>query len=108
MISAVQYDDIYYIQYKTVEAAQRAIENFEQYPSVVFSETDESVSFDAISMYSTQYASPLIGKDGYMHLSWGITQTGLDIFADYVSKYSTGTVDIAVVDMDMGHLLQES
>lgn len=98
VISAVQYDDIYYIQYKTVEAAQRAIENFEQYPSVVFAETDESVSFDAIPMYSTQYASPLIGKDGYMHLSWGITQTGLDIFADYVSKYSTGTVDIAVVD----------
>ena len=39
VISAVQYDDIYYIQYKTVEAAQGAVEIFEQYPSVVFAET---------------------------------------------------------------------
>lgn len=98
VISAVQYNDIYYIQYETVEEAKEAVEIFEQYPSVVFAETDEVARMDAIPMDSAEFASPLIGKDGYTHLSWGITQTGLDIFADYVSEKSTGTVDIAVVD----------
>lgn len=36
VISAVQYEDSYYIQYETVEAAKEAVKIFEQYPSVVF------------------------------------------------------------------------
>ena len=43
-------------------------------------------------------ASPLLGKDGYTHHSWGITQTGLDIFAEHVSNHASGLVKIAVVD----------
>ncbi len=40
------YDDTYYIQYETVEAAKEAVEILEQYPTVVYAVTDSVVSLD--------------------------------------------------------------
>lgn len=99
VISAVHYDDMYYIQYETVADAKEALEILNQYPSVVYAVTDEVIAADSMLLDSVaEAASPLFGKDGYTHLSWGITQTGLDIFADYVSNHASGLVKIAVVD----------
>lgn len=44
VIAAVLYDNTYYIQYETVEAAEEAVEILKQYPSVEFAETYSVVS----------------------------------------------------------------
>ena len=68
------------------------------YPSFEYAITDNVVSLEVMNVTRAEAASPLRGKDGYTHHSWGITQTELDIFAEYVSSNTTESIDIAVVD----------
>lgn len=98
VILAVRYDDVYYIQYETVQDAQKAMAVLAQYPSVEYAVTDQIVTLEEVEATEVEAEFPIIGKDGYTHHSWGIIHAGLDMFAEYVSGNTTRSIDIAVVD----------
>ncbi len=97
VVAAVRYGENYYIQYKTDSDAQAAVALFESYPTVDYAVTDRIISC-AVDEYIEGDARTSQDSNGYVHYTWGADAMSLPIYADYVSRTTTGNVVVAVLD----------
>ncbi len=97
VITAVRYDGIYYVQYETVEDAKNAIDVFQKYPTVEYAVADGLVVLDdkRVAVGDTSYSQD---ANGYQHLSWGVNDMKVDVFADYVANNTNKSVSVGVID----------
>lgn len=97
VIAAVRYGKNYYIKYKSDSDAEAAVAEFESYPTVKYAVTDRMMSYDT-GGYIEGDARTSQDVNGYAHYSWGADAMSLPIYADYISRTTTGNVVVAVLD----------
>lgn len=97
VIAAVRYGKNYYIQYRTDSDAEAAVAEFELYPTVRYAVTDRIISYDT-GGYIEGDARTSQDVNGYAHYTWGADAMSLPIYADYISRTTTGNVVVAVLD----------
>ena len=97
VIAAVRYGKNYYIRYRTDSDAQAAAAEFESYPTVKYAVTDRMISYDT-GDYIEGDARTSQDANGYAHYTWGADAMSLPVYADYISRTTTGNVVVAVLD----------
>lgn len=95
VLTIIKYQELYYIQYESEDAAKEAVEVLKQIDGVKYAEVDAIVNFDLPieSKTSNEVFSSISN-----HFSWGVPAIKADLFADYVAERDNSSITVAVVD----------
>lgn len=97
VVDAIRYDDIYYIQYETIQDAKDAVETFQSYPTVEYVTPWSTIEIidEMKPVYSISSSQD---TNGYIHYSWGAIDMKVDVLSDYVATCTNDSVTVAVID----------